>query len=639
MDTLAKNLSYIKTNNPALCSKIENIQAYTKEFDINTNLSGQYNLLIDKKPVHSITDAETETKEILENLPNNSNTSIHIIYGIGLGYLADAFIQNTKGTIIVYEPDLETLHFVLSAVDFSENFETKRLYIASNKEETDTAMLNLYKYKSKLTLSFLDYYKLYEKESLSDFQIFIQRKSEIYAHNYSFQVKNNFAFFQKTLQNLDKKYAYPLLTEQKDIFKNIPALIVSAGPSLYKNIETIKKYQNNVLIFCVGTALKTLCKNGITPDFVNVIERRNTFVHYDVPNTKDTRLIAEPFAESSYFNANFKDIIYTSSLETDDARWFLEKAGKPLIPFETKGTVAYHAIYSAYCFGCSPIILVGQDLAYTDGSCYAKGSEFDGLECIFDETTKSHKIVLNDFEKYKNAYFRAYPNVAEDKKTEIINNRLEELNKNLCTVQGQNNNLLPTDAVYSLFIDYIEDFSRRYKEERTLINSSIGGALIKGFDTISLEKAIEEHAKDVLDKEQIFKLIKQSTTNKKAVYSNIKSDYQILKNVITKLNKGIEILGKTDNKDSTAIFKILSDLTSIFQEITNQYMIKTRLIKIILFKEFIELDYLAREYKDIESIEIAQQYFDSYNNYFKNGLKKANTVAEALKITLEAMEK
>ena len=636
MDTLTKNISYIKTNNPTLCDKLSKINTYTKIFDINTNLSGQYNLLIDNKPVHSITNTETEAQEIIENLSNNSNTSIHFIYGIGLGYLVDAFIQNTKGTIIVFEPDLETLHFVLSAVDFSANFETKRLYFVSDKEETDTAMLNLYKYKSKLTLSFLDYHKLYDKENLADFQAFIQRKNEIYAHNYSFQMKNNFVFFQKTLSNLHKKYAYPILTEQKDIFKNVPALIVSAGPSLHKNIETIKKYKDNVLIFCVGTALKTLCQNGIIPDFVHVIERHNTFVHYDVPETKDIRLIAEPFAESSYFNANFKDIIYTSSLETDDARWFLEKAGKPLIPFETKGTVAYHAIYSAYYLGCSPIILIGQDLAYSDGNCYAKGSEFDGLECVFDTTTQKHKIVLNDYEKYKNAYFRAHQDIPEEQKTKIINNRLQELNKNLCTVKGQSGKMLPTDSVYALFIDYIEDFSRRYKKERKLINSSIGGALIKDFDTIPLENAIQEYAKNTLDKEKIIKSIKQSTTNPNTVCANVKSDYQILKNVIKKLQKGVEILEDTNNQDAV-VLKKLQILTSAFQEITQQYMQKTRIIKIILFKEFIELDYIAREYNDIESIEIINMYLDAYNNYFRNGLKKSNIVSDILKTTLEAM--
>ena len=637
MDIIKKNISYIKKNNPKLCDKLDKINNYTKSFDINTNLSGQYNLLINNKPVHSITNTETETKEIIENLPCSSHTCIHFIYGIGLGYLTDAFIQNTKGTIIVYEHDLETLHFVLSTVDFSENFESKRLYIVSDKEETDNAMLNLYKYNSKITLSFLDYHKLYDIENLADFQAFIKRKNEIYAHNYSFQTKNNFGFFQNTLNNLDKKYKYPLLTEQKNIFKNVPALIVSAGPSLHKNIETIKKYKDNVLIFCVGTALKTLCRNGIIPDFAHVIERNNTFVHYDIPETKDMMLIAEPFTESSYFNANFKNIIYTSSLETDDARWFLEKAGKPLIPFETKGTVAYHAIYSAYYLGCNPIILIGQDLAYSDGNCYAKGSEFDGLECIFDKENQKHKIVLNNFEKYKNAYFKAHQHIPEEQRLEIINNRLQELNKNLCTVKGQNGTKLPTDSVYALFIDYIEDFARRYKGERKLINASIGGALIKGFDTNPLDKTMQDYAKTVLDKEKLLNLLKPSTTNQKTVLANIKNDYQILKNVIIKLEKGIEILEKNKNKDINS-FGELSQLTAIFQEITQKYMLKTRIIKIILFKEFIELDYIAREYQDIDTIETAKLYLDAYNNYFQKGLEKSNIVLKFLKNIQEKME-
>ena len=39
------------------------------------------------------------------------------------------------------------------------------------------------------------------------------------------------------------------------------------------------------------------------------------------------------------------------------------------------------------------IVLLGQDLAYSDASCYAKGSAYEDLECIFDENEKKYKIV------------------------------------------------------------------------------------------------------------------------------------------------------------------------------------------------------------------------------------------------------
>ena len=170
-----------------------------------------------------------------------------------------------------------------------------------------------------------------------------------------------------------------------------------------------------------------------------------------------------------------------------------------------------------------------------------------------------------------------------------------------------------------------------------MINASIGGALIKGFDTNPLDKTMQDYAKTVLDKEKLLNLLKPSTTNQKTVLANIKNDYQILKNVIIKLEKGIEILEKNKNKDINS-FGELSQLTAIFQEITQKYMLKTRIIKIILFKEFIELDYIAREYQDIDTIETAKLYLDAYNNYFQKGLEKSNIVLKFLKNIQEKME-
>ena len=60
------------------------------------------------------------------------------------------------------------------------------------------------------------------------------------------------------------------------------------------------------MIFCVGTALRTLYNNNITPDFLNVIETENTSLHYDLPCSKDIAFIAEPFTQSAYLDIPFK---------------------------------------------------------------------------------------------------------------------------------------------------------------------------------------------------------------------------------------------------------------------------------------------------------------------------------------------
>ena len=648
-DILNKNLAFINKFNKPLCDKIlsvTSLNSFSRNFELTTNLAGQYNLLIDNKPVHSITDVFKEAKDLLNTVKINENTTIHCIYGIGLGYHIDEYIQNAKGKIIVYEPDIEAMYFVFSAVDFSDNFKKDRLYFVSDLTELNTVLYSIYRYKSNVTFSFLDYYKLYHKPEIDDFQKKLQRIVDIVDHNYTFQVNNIYTFFKYTLTNISQKYKNPLLTDYRNIYKNKPAIIVSAGPSLHKNIEVLKKYRDHALIFCVGTALRTLCSKGITPDFVNVIERNNTKVHYDVEQAKDIIFIAEPFTESSYLNMDFKKRLLTASLETDDARWFLEMADKELVDFETKGTVAYHAIYSAYYLGCNPIILVGQDLAYSDGDCYCKGSKFDGLQCVFDENLKKYKVVFKDFEKFKEAYCLSLKGVCSDEQqNEIVNNRLEELNKNLCSVEGQNGNMLPTDSVYSLFIDYIQDFAKRHKDERILINSSLGGAKLDGFNLLPLEKAIDEYAGDILDKRSIVDPSSFNTSvDYRKIVDNFKRERELLKSVLPDLNKGLSLVQNLNKElDRTRIYSskassIASKIIGIYSHLTNDIMVKHRIYKMIALAQYSEISYLMRLDKNISSYNEAKEYFDAYFTYFRNVSLKVEKIISFLDTAINELE-
>jgi hypothetical protein len=58
----------------------------------------------------------------------------------------------------------------------------------------------------------------------------------------------------------------------KDYYKGKPAVIISAGPSLNKNIDLVEKNRDKFVVFCVSTALKAAVKHNIIPDFVCFIE-------------------------------------------------------------------------------------------------------------------------------------------------------------------------------------------------------------------------------------------------------------------------------------------------------------------------------------------------------------------------------
>ena len=59
----------------------------------------------------------------------------------------------------------------------------------------------------------------------------------------------------------------------------MPAFLVANGPSFDQVIETIKEHKEKVVIFSCGSAILSLLKNGIIPDFVVAVER--TRLTYD----------------------------------------------------------------------------------------------------------------------------------------------------------------------------------------------------------------------------------------------------------------------------------------------------------------------------------------------------------------------
>lgn len=627
--SLEKNLMYINRYNTSLVDKIKNVTAYKNHYDININLSGEYNLIINKNPVHSLTGAQNEASALFSALPHNSKNSLHVIFGLGLGYVLDIFSQKTKGSIILFEPDIETLRLVFEAVDLCDALSKNNVFVVSDLAEFEKVFESVFRYKTKVSFSYLDYYLHFASDKLEDFRRQLDRLYSIYSFNFVYQAKEINLFFQKTLTNLSKKYKGLLLTDNKNKFKDVPAVIVSAGPSLSKNIEVLKKYKDNAVIFCVGTALKTLYKNDIVPDFLNVIEKNNTSFHYDLSCTKDMMLIAEPYTSSSVFDFEFKERFLSVSMEVDSNRWFLEKANKEFVPFETKGTVSYQALSSALYLGCNPIILIGQDLAYTDGQCYAKGSEFDGLECLRDEKTGEYKIYPRDFEQYKAAYYKNNINLSDEEKTARLIARLNNLNRSLVFVDSQDGSKLPTESGYALFLEYIKDFAKKHSGEAELINSSIGGALIQGFKTQPLERTLSKYSTNILDKKQLFDgLNKETSFDKGLIIENLKDDIMALNEVKTLFEKGKNIVKSMScsvkrnsllGHDMLVAVKKAADL---YVNITNNFANKNRLLKMLVLKENYELGYFMKESDGKMSENVMKTFYSLFEDYYKNGFDR-----------------
>lgn len=534
---LEKNLSSIKSYDMDLYNQLISFPANDGTLSLAYTKQNEPNLLYNNYPIHSMNSAIDEAKNVIKSLnANKNNLNTFIVFGLGFGYLLDELhTKYCDSPIIVYEPNVQILRTVLETVDFQNTLNSYNVRITTNINMFRNHMLSMCSSQSNLKVAYLESYKqLYTNEML-DFVNQAHTTYKILKFNLNFLATSSMSFFSQIIEHLDKKIHLPEFGKLENKLENKPAIIVSGGPSLSKNIDTIKKYRDKVCIFAVGTAYKTLKRNGINPDFVNIIELNNCSEQILNENIENINFISEVYTNKVFFEKPFKRHFITYSYENPSNIWFeklISKDSNIAKKYETKGTVAYNALFCAKMAGCNPIILIGQDLAYTNGKLYADSSPYCEFKCKYDKNTKKYSVYINDYEKLKKDLFDG-KNETEEHKKKYIDYKLNELNRRIITVKGQDEKDLPSDFGFGIFIEYFQDFAYRYGKNKNLklYNASTGGAQIDGFENVLLDDVLKD-CNNYFSVDEILNTIDLSVEiDENKVYEKIKKEIEILNQV------------------------------------------------------------------------------------------------------------
>lgn len=534
---LEKNLSSIKSYDMDLYNQLISFPANDGTLSLAYTKQNEPNLLYNNYPIHSMDSAIDEAKNVIKSLnANKNNLNTFIVFGLGFGYLLDELhTKYCDSPIIVYEPNVQILRTVLETVDFQNTLNSYNVRITTNINMFRNHMLSMCSSQSNLKVAYLESYKqLYTNEML-DFVNQAHTTYKILKFNLNFLATSSMSFFSQIIEHLDKKIHLPEFGKLENKLENKPAIIVSGGPSLSKNIDTIKKYRDKVCIFAVGTAYKTLKRNGINPDFVNIIELNNCSEQILNENIENINFISEVYTNKVFFEKPFKRHFITYSYENPSNIWFeklISKDSNIAKKYETKGTVAYNALFCAKMAGCNPIILIGQDLAYTNGKLYADSSPYCEFKCKYDKNTKKYSVYINDYEKLKKDLFDG-KNETEEHKKKYIDYKLNELNRRIITVKGQDGKDLPSDFGFGIFIEYFQDFAYRYGKNKNLklYNASTGGAQIDGFENVLLDDVLKD-CNNYFSVDEILNTIDLSVEiDENKVYEKIKKEIEILNQV------------------------------------------------------------------------------------------------------------
>ncbi len=152
-------------------------------------------------------------------------------------------------------------------------------------------------------------------------------------------------------------------------FKNIPAIICGAGPSLDKQIPLLKELKNKALIFGGGSSLNVLSHHGVPFHFAASFDP-------DPPYNRflDQSGFEVPFFYQGRVSQKLLSLVHAPLLWVPDNEiyplesFLYEKLGVKSFSFDAGWTVGNFMTALASLLGCDPIIFVGMDYSGTYSS-------------------------------------------------------------------------------------------------------------------------------------------------------------------------------------------------------------------------------------------------------------------------------
>lgn len=387
------------------------------------------------------------------------------IFMLGVGntfYLEELLKKVDKKVILfIYEPSITLF------IDFIENYDLKKVFektipifwiegltgMNDNRlEQTLKSMIKyeLFDYSYRVMLP--NYETLFPEETYK----FVKYCRDI--SQTALVRKNTAAKFSSVLaKNILANLKYILdgykTVQYAGLFsKNFPGILVAAGPSLNKNIKLLKRAKNKAFIVATDTALKPLIKEGIIPDLVAIVDGKKPICLVENEKFKEIPLLCSICSASEIMEYHEdKKIFYNEAYTISDKLLNHSHIGMSQMP--SGGSVATLGFAFMYMIGFKNIILVGQDLAYTNKRSHADGT--------FEEKMPEVNTTGARFE----------------------------------IVEGNYEDEVVTSSDFKLYIEWYEYYIKGIKGEHPemrVINATEGGAKIRGTELMTLNEAINE---------------------------------------------------------------------------------------------------------------------------------------------------
>lgn len=309
--------------------------------------------------------------------------SIILMCGLSNGMYLQALQKKIgkENRVIVYEPDAGLFMYLINHFDLTEQFGDERTIFFVDG-------LNMHRFRQSFR-------NIYECE-LVDLSVTLV--SPTYGRLYAPQLESLIKDCEKeirlifgtktTLENIGEEICDNIIRNMWSLFKgvsinalkaafddkkidlcNIPAVIISAGPSLDKNIDELARAKGKAFLVAVDSSVRKLLLHHIIPDIIVTVDSHKPLELFEDPRVKEIPLLVCGQSRHEILRNHDRNLfVFSGDMFLLKLFIFL---GRKVEGLQTGGSVANDAFSFVEFLGFKNIILVGQDLAFTDNKKHA----------------------------------------------------------------------------------------------------------------------------------------------------------------------------------------------------------------------------------------------------------------------------
>jgi Protein of unknown function DUF115 len=420
-----------------------------------------------------ILGAVLDEEALLDITQRAGNPMTFVVFGLGMGHTVRGLRAHSSAKIVVFEPDpgIVRSYFESGPSDLAE------VPIVCTVHELTQIWPRVSNGKQGVTLlNTPGYPELFPEQAQGLREALGQLVQRGGVNDATHRLRSRL-WIQDVLANLDLLCEHPTFLALAGKYRGVPAFIVGAGPSLGKNGKQLAEATKKGIVFALNSSARALDKYGVEPQVLACMESID---------------VSHLLEQVSYIDRVVKAFSLTGhprSLRVGKGPRLpvyegLPQLNGPLIPLlgypgiPVSGSVSTLAFSLAQRLGCSPIVFVGQDLAYTDGKAYASGSAYE----------ESRVRVAADGQSLEHDWCDTLKNTHNQG-----TNKMLEREPLRCAVAWGGSGTVTSTIGFGVVRSWLETASIVLAKETPdvrLINATEGGARIEGFEECTLAELL-----------------------------------------------------------------------------------------------------------------------------------------------------